>query len=320
MKQLLIIALTFICTAAIGQNLVPNGIFNYSDTCSFGSLSQGVHAEPWYPFFSTPDYHHPCKSEQRSIPQNAAGYQNAHTEEGYLGLYLFSHSSDRREFYAVELNQTLGSGISYRVGLHISLADSSNYAINRIGLLLTQDEPGNDLQSLLSETPQIENHVDSILTDKIRWSRIEGSFLANGGERYLIIGNFHNDAETDTVTVTNGGTSPPNNPNYWNIAYYYIDNVTVIPDSVYLGVKDQEVKELMVKLYPNPISKVLTIESTKVIENVAVYDMFGRLVIQMDGRKQNRIDISMDGLKSGVYNVVVVDDTGQRLAKRILMK
>src|SRR6516225_10171851 len=46
-----------------------------------------------------------------------------------------------------------------------------------------------------------------------------GGYVASGGENYLTLGNFSDDA--NTIPVSAGGTGP------W--AYYYVDDVSVAP-------------------------------------------------------------------------------------------
>ncbi len=55
------------------QNLVPNGTFNYSDTCSIHSLSSAQEFDPWFSLFSTPDEYHPCFPEEWSVPDSEGG-------------------------------------------------------------------------------------------------------------------------------------------------------------------------------------------------------------------------------------------------------
>ena len=59
-------------------------------------------------------------------------------------------------------------------------------------------------------------------TDKLNWTRIEGSYIAVGGENYITFGNLHQDGQTDTLC--NGLY-----PGYPNIkeAYYYMDNFSL---------------------------------------------------------------------------------------------
>lgn len=50
--------------------------------------------------------------------------------------------------------------------------------------------------------------------------QVSGTYVASGGEKYITIGNFNNDANTDTVKTDTSLSSG-------NICYYYIDDVTV---------------------------------------------------------------------------------------------
>ncbi len=43
--------------------------------------------------------------------------------------------------------------------------------------------------SLFSYTPQINE--TTVITDTANWTLVSGLFIANGGEQYIIIGNFY---------------------------------------------------------------------------------------------------------------------------------
>jgi gliding motility-associated-like protein len=62
------------------------------------------------------------------------------------------------------------------------------------------------------------------------WHKVQGCFNANGGETYMVIGNFRNDANTETVST---GKRNPNFPNGLT-SYYAIDNVVLTPMSLEL--------------------------------------------------------------------------------------
>lgn len=65
-------------------------------------------------------------------------------------------------------------------------------------------------------------HSDSILTDTVNWIKLSTSFIADSAYQYLIIGNFYDDNNTDTLSVNNIG----------NVGYYYIDDVCLTTDSI----------------------------------------------------------------------------------------
>jgi hypothetical protein len=69
--------------------------------------------------------------------------------------------------------------------------------------------------------PQIENdEINNPLGDMINWTEIRGSFTANGTEKYITLGNFKDNASSDTVNIVPwGGTI--------NVGYF-VDDVSVI--------------------------------------------------------------------------------------------
>jgi hypothetical protein len=59
--------------------------------------------------------------------------------------------------------------------------------------------------------------TDSVLIDTMNWVRVSGIFIASGGERFIMLGNFYDDDQTDTLAT----------PAFCVMAYYYIDDVSV---------------------------------------------------------------------------------------------
>jgi len=109
----------------------------------------------------------------------------------------------------------------YRVEFYVNLVDNAHYAINSIGVHLS-DLPitRNDYYCFDNFEPQVNNSADRILSDKVNWIKIEGEFIANGDEKYLTIGNFHLDNEIDTF---------PTDDNYiFGYSYYFIDSISLI--------------------------------------------------------------------------------------------
>ena len=63
------------------------------------------------------------------------------------------------------------------------------------------------------------------------------------------------------------------------------------------------------RIYPNPANDKLYIETGVEIEEVVVYDIYGRQQSTDNGQQPSCIDVS--GLNSGVYFVKVVTDNGE---------
>ena len=180
----------------------------------------------WYnPTQESPDYYNQCApfSTSVGVPSNGVGYQNARTGVAYVGIYTYDlENINNREYVEVKLQDSLQRNKKYCVSFYVSLADNYQYANNSIGAYFSTILVSTGSAGVLPYIPQIENPSTNALTSKIDWTEVLGSFIANGGEQYITIGNFEDDAHTDTVYV-GGGIQGIG----WACAYYYIDDVSV---------------------------------------------------------------------------------------------
>ncbi len=205
-------------------NLVPNPGFESLNTCptGFGQLSA---AASWNaPTDGTSDCLNTCVTgwptfPVPAVPSNPLGFQMPLGGNGYGG-FIVRNSLDTsyREYLQVPLSAPLVNGQSYTVTFHVNLSDSSYLAIDRIGAYLSAGPvgpTGNDLP--LAFTPQIETPANTFLADTVDWMTVSGTFTANGTETHLVIGNFHDDANTATQST---GMA-------WPVSYYHVDDVLV---------------------------------------------------------------------------------------------
>ncbi len=220
--------LCFCCETKSQVNLVPNGSFE--DTISCPNTTGGLsNCKYWYdPNLCSSDYFNSCAPifTDVSIPQNFAGFQNPRTGDAYGGFYVFVpfYTSSYREAIAVELNEVLKKDFVYCVKFYISLADSMYYAVNRISLAFTTTKYLDTTCNLdmINLTPQI-NSNGNYLTNKIEWLEISSTYKATGNERFVIISNFQNNSNLDTLFLNNGGQKNVNTI----ASYYYIDDVSI---------------------------------------------------------------------------------------------
>jgi hypothetical protein len=305
-----------VCSVANAQELVPNGNFNYNDSCTAFSLPINT-IDPWVKVYSSADFYHSCFPFTRSVPHSGGGGGVPYLGEGYAGVYTYRITDEKREFFTTELNEPLVEGVAYRGVFHISRMDSCWYATKSLGMFFSNSLPESSLGYFYDQNAQIENSSNSFLTDNDGWNRIDGSFVANGGERYLTIGSFKDDSETDTLFIEGGGAFRPNQPDYWSFSYYYIDGVSVIPDSIYLGINDIE-NEVVFNLYPNPAKENVTVE-TKNGHNMRLelYDAIGGLVLKQNMRS-SRENIGVGHLPAGMY-VITLLNKGTVVERRRLM-
>ncbi len=107
----------------------------------------------------------------------------------------------------------------YLVKFHVSLADSSLLAIDRLGAYLSVGAVGPVPNvAPLGVTPQVESPANVPLSNAAGWTLISGIVVASGGEDDIVIGSFRDDASTNTMRGP--GTWPDG-------SYYYIDDVSV---------------------------------------------------------------------------------------------
>lgn len=205
------------------QNLVPNPNFESYTICPIGYHTPGQNPPyPGAPWESTTwgssDYLHSCSNPSDvGIPLNNEGWQYAVSGEGYAGLILKAHSGgDYREYLTAPLATPLLGGKYYKVSFYISLADT-RCGLRQIGAYMSEERPPyvwGEFRTLDEYTPQVESN-GGYLNDTMNWMLVEGCFRAEGGEAFITIGNFHNNANTPLDPTCSSSI----------VAYYYMDDV-----------------------------------------------------------------------------------------------
>ena len=298
-------------------NLVPN--CSFEDTVQCPNAQQINFAQYWSnPTIGSPAYFNQCDTNLWGVPNNRAGIQIAKSGNAYGGMGIFySMINNTREYIQAMLTDTMKMGKKYYIEFYVSLAEASKYVCNDIGTYFSTTTVGSGGGGVLPYLPQVSNISSSnSLTNKETWARVSGSFIANGGEKYITIGNFKDDANSDTVFV--GSTSA----NPWDEAYYYIDDVSVIEDTT-TEVAEVSRHDSQFNLYPNPAANNLTLSyySQRSINTLfEIYDVIGNKVISSKlNSSQTVVDIT--NLTSGVYFYkVMADGVNIKTDKLIIMK
>jgi hypothetical protein len=204
-------------------NLVPNSGFDSITICpsTGGEMS---YAPPWIdPTGASSDLINQCSSNSYcSAPNNSHGWQNPYNGDGMAGIATYADSvwaNDLREYIQVKLNDTLKSGKYYCVSFYYSWADSSEFASDALGAYFSQ-QPISCIGCLFNYSPQLSNAANNVLTDGQNWVELAGSFIAQGGEQYITIGSFKTDNQSSIQTINSNAS--------YILAYYFIDNVSVI--------------------------------------------------------------------------------------------
>lgn len=99
-------------------------------------------------------------------------------------------------------------------------------------------------------------------------------------------------------------------------AELYTDDFNYIIDGqleLRLGLEDQFLNTT--KVFPNPVSDVLTIDSSIPIDSITVYDLKGTIVLHA----QNSLELDMASLITGVYFVEIRSENA-KMVKRVIKK
>jgi Secretion system C-terminal sorting domain len=213
------------------QNLVPNGSFETYTQCPTGP-SQIYQAFPWTgPLINSSDYNNSC-SPIMNVPHyagisNAYPYfLNAKDGQAYSGIWLYQ-PNNFREYAQVELLDTLKNGVCYYVEFYATNTQWTPVATNNIAANLSSISYPVNMpvgNSLITIPSHITNYGNPILKDTVKWEKVSGIYEAQGIEKYIIIGNFHSNAQTDTIRIYKIGTGPILSVIQ---AYIYIDAVSV---------------------------------------------------------------------------------------------
>lgn len=157
------------------------------------------------------------------MPNNWMGYQSSLQGLGYVGIVIYSDyynvgTNNYREYIQTKLKEPLKPCTEYTLSFYVSLADTSNYASPNMQAAITKD-------SIYSQIPWIIDHITPTyagpgyaVTDTANWTLLSYTFMAEGGEQFLTIGDFTSRYDTTLVKVRNDGRE---------LSYYYIDMVSL---------------------------------------------------------------------------------------------
>ena len=289
----------------LAQNLVPNPSFEDTVQCPYqsGDIDK---ATGWTSFCGSPDFFYTCNQFDWGVPNNIFGYQQPASGKGYAGFATYSSDMiNSREFVASNLFSSLIIGnkyfISFKVVLSLNSLSQTNYASNKIGAMFTV---GTNFCNI-TNTPPV--YTDSIITDSLNWTRITGSFIADSNYTHILIGNFFDDVNTDTVKFFS---------DFSDNAYYYLDDVCVGTDSAFVynysyvtGINENNV-QTQISCYPNPIRDNLTIQnsSNKKID-ITIYNVIGDLLYSVQNVSDKTFSIDLSNAKQGMLLINIKSES-----------
>jgi hypothetical protein len=306
MHRLFHILLFLLPLASVGQNLVVNGSFEDVVSCDFSS---GINYAPdWtnlYPEQNSngADLFGPCSVDPVFLaPASTWGYQPAMEGANYAGFIPYGQNESLRG----SLISPLIEDSIYSVEFFLNLMNISGKAVAGLGLVFFDSPVALSVASYDTLMPDI---IESdFITDTLDWTRVNGFYVASGGESYFAIGLF------DTVVVSNTYYGPGQ-------AYYYVDavNVHMASQSEINGIQEPK---LTFSIYPNPATTNLTIESRTPLAQVWVRDVAGRAIMNetLRSAQSDKKTLDVSSLPSGIYLVEVLTQNGQRSVQKVVVE
>jgi len=317
-KSLSFLSVLFFFQLGLAQNLVPNPSFEVHDTCP-SNQDQFNYVVGWQNFSEySPDYFNSCNPCTTStfncfsVPYNWGGYQQATTGNAYAGIYTFETNPyyNIRECIGAQLITPMIIGTKYYASFKTNLALNYpfNTATDKLGILFstTPYNPANPVP--ISNFAHV--YSNQIISDTANWTTIKGSIIADSAYKYVIIGNFFNDANTNLMTFFDSA---------YLSAYYYIDDIYVSTDSV-SQVSNYELKN-NVKIYPNPLNAFITIEIDSQMKHFIEFtlnDMLGNEIKKIQMIETRCVTIPISDLSSGIYLLKVKSGNNIFIKKLII--
>lgn len=265
--KLLLLTLEINC---LSQNLIPNPGFEintgYSD--KNGNISL---VKDWWSPFGNAYYFHSNNNYQTEyrwiVPKGQKLYNETPVQalngKAYVGIGMSSVLHPKNQDYLMtKLMQPLIQNQRYVVSMWVRLADVWKY-IDYIGVYLSQDKyvvskaqlieryipykkeyerellPKRVSLMFKEDTLHLMNRTEN-LNCRDKWVKIEGEYLAKGGEEYITIGNFSiawkglfsNNVKPKEEVVAVDGLYLINGVfdySHYDRTFYYIDDVSVAP-------------------------------------------------------------------------------------------
>jgi len=304
----------------VAQNLVPNPSFEEIDSCPQWPTYMGFQPDSkprfWEKWSGSPEYFTSCLGSSDTlagVPQNPFGTQLPHHGSAYVGGMSYGNfESEFREHIGVELTSPLEIGEVYYLSFWVSAAEGRSsppdtpgwaqpvfWASNNVGLLFTMQP--NIWTGFTGPEFEPRNYAhlfaQEVIADTSDWILVSGSFTADSAYRYLAVGNFFENAMTDTMHLTPGNSSG---------AFVYVDEVCVStsPNGCDIGNGLIELHgNAPAVVFPNPaLNAVTLLRNSVTAAGWKVTDLMGRCAANGTWQGGN-VELDIGGWASGTYCV-----------------
>lgn len=290
MRLPFLFALLLTTTTLLAQekNLVANGSFEELD----GKIKQGGVVEVAEGWKSTTgvkaDLFSPdAKTDEYKAPSNKYGREKAMDGDNYAGIVAYAYKGkSTRSYITGTVTEALEAGKQYCVKMNFSLSDLSKFAINNLSAVIhDKDFKMEDVQENILMDFDIRHSRNKLVNMRLYWQTICGIYTAEGGEKFITIGNFGTDSETESKKLKKPIAEEFKLARQIDVAYYFVDNISIVAleDAVDC---DCEVEEFV---------DTPEVVKTVVSNNMSKDEMMGKISSQVVNFEQNRAGLTDEG-------------------------
>ncbi|MEM7038244.1 MAG: T9SS type A sorting domain-containing protein, partial [Bacteroidota bacterium] len=138
------------------------------------------------------------------------------------------------------------------------------------------------------------------------------------------------DPDGENADFETGGCGVPNGIGGWNRLLDITGRLTDTILPVYefnscnsVATATSDAFEFSFDVYPNPFSNTTIVEmqrETQHAYDLRVISVTGQVVMQREGLRSNTLEISRDGLQSGLYFLEIEDSKGRKATRKVIVQ
>jgi outer membrane protein OmpA-like peptidoglycan-associated protein len=281
-----------------GENMVENGSFeNYGKTpkklggiesATGWSSATGVKADLYMKDKKVPEI---------DPEKNIYGSESAQDGQAFAGIMVYSKGNKiPRSYLTTKMNEPMKKGQTYCVKFYVSLSDNSKFEANNIAAHFSKKDITIKDKKTILDKPHVRDPHNKVFSGKFGWERVCGMYTAEGGEKFMTIGNFNSseDTKADKAKMDKDNKNAPIMG-----AYYFIDNVSVqlLEEDERCDCGSDEYEEIgsnLIYSKSNVIQDGMSLEQK--LEASTIYFAFGRDLVT--GAAARNLDQIVEWLKA----------------------
>ncbi|MEQ9286362.1 MAG: OmpA family protein [Cyclobacteriaceae bacterium] len=178
----------------------------------------------------TPDYYSEIRHVE-GVPDHISSKVDFRSKNSYMGLILYHSPSTQFLTYSEHLQTRLARELTnnqiYCLKLDILLSQNSGFYIDHFDALFT-NSPVNIETNTFETATHRKVEFNGELNNRNKWEKLCSSYISDGSEKYLTIGNLQKAEDIKQVSIR------PYQKSSLDVnksAYYLIDNVELTPVS-----------------------------------------------------------------------------------------